>query len=93
MYIVEIEEIDIYIYGTEGDIYIYLDWYHLCGARFGSPQLTREDVSTSMGRASANPTQVIWYNKSGIFNRLYVQIIFHSCLLFYTKLLNSYDCA
>ena len=51
-----------------------------------------------MGRASANPTQVfkyiIWYNKSGIFNRLFhLQIIFHSCLLFYTKLLNSYDCA
>ena len=37
-------------------------------------KLTREDVSTSMGRASANPTQVfkyiIRYNKSGIFNRL-----------------------
>ena len=55
---------------------------------------TREDVSTSMGRASANPTQVLWYNKSGIFNRLVPcsEIIFHSCL-FYTKLLNSYDCA
>ena len=32
--------------------------------------ITREDVSTSMGRASANPTQVLWHNKSGIFNRL-----------------------
>ena len=58
-------------------------------------KLTREDVSTSMGRASANPTQVLWYNKSGIFNRLVPcsdNISQLSCSS-YTKLLNSYDCA
>ena len=48
-----------------------------------------------MGRASANPTQVLWYNKSGIFNRLVPcsdNISQLSCSS-YTKLLNSYDCA
>ena len=53
----------------------------------------REDVSTSMGRASANPTQVLWYTKSGIFNRLVLCSDNISQLSYLAKLLNSYDCA